>query len=994
MKKNISRALSLFLVLVMVLGAMPIALADGFSVTITGATTAEVGDTVSLTASVAGELPEGALVAYQWDGPTSSISNTYEFVTTEAGNIPVSVTVTIMDAQNNLLAEVDDTKVIVVTEPESENFITLSASSLELVPGQSRKLTATTYPTDTTVTWVSSDPSVATVSGGNVTAKSVSGTKTAVITATTAEGEVATCDVTVTGNVVVLDTTRAKQTLEMSIGDETFWGLTFRPTNAPAYITYSSSNPSVVYIDNAGNVSARKAGTATVTATLKLDGSYESMSYTLGTPSVVTCEITVGGSTYISCDNETSDGSYIMLEPVLYHNGYVVSNAEFYYTHTSGIEVYTSNNETFSVEPGNKESGTVTFTLKSASYNGVAINPADVPSKTVSVSFCETASLQVEVKDGISSFQFDDTGIAAAASYGYYSSTSVSSSKLYTYSLMDLIGLAMPDYGYATIDAYEFSVKSSSGGELTAPTGGNSNWTTGNKRVSSYYVETVGFRQKSTTNPTTTFTISAIDNNVAVAAVDVTIIAGETSGIKYETTYNKSVTFDYRDFQDFWNSNRTTSSSTLSYVYFNVSNTIPAYGDLYTTTAQTTEVTRSMKFVPSTTGTGSGSSKTYPLSSVTYKPSSLYSSSYTVEIPFTATGTRNDTLTGYVIIELNGSGSTIGARGTTLGDNVAANIASTYRSATGKTLGYVVFTLPSAQQATLYRSIPSVGGYSRVTEAQKVLTGDRFYYNASSSGINYNNNSAYNDYYNNNNSNYYGSELPLASVGLIPAASYAGTISLKYTAYSSAGSNAYSGTINYTVQTKNASAVFSDVTATKYSWASDAVDFLYYEGTAQGSNGKYNPSANITRGDFMLMLYRAFLEEDYSTHGVTSNFDDMVKGNTTYSQETYQAVGVAKYLGIAQGTNNKFNPKANITREEAMVLIYRTLEKLNRSLRYSTSTKASSFSDFSSISGWASSAISDLVSHGVIQGSNNRITPKANITRAEMACILHRVITY
>jgi len=35
-----------------------------------------------------------------------------------------------------------------------------------------------------------------------------------------------------------------------------------------------------------------------------------------------------------------------------------------------------------------------------------------------------------------------------------------------------------------------------------------------------------------------------------------------------------------------------------------------------------------------------------------------------------------------------------------------------------------------------------------------------------------------------------------------------------------------------------------------------------------------------------------------------------------------------------------------------------------------------------------------LIDHGVVVGSNGKINPKSNITRAEMAVTLHRVLTY
>ena len=165
-------------------------------------------------------------------------------------------------------------------------------------------------------------------------------------------------------------------------------------------------------------------------------------------------------------------------------------------------------------------------------------------------------------------------------------------------------------------------------------------------------------------------------------------------------------------------------------------------------------------------------------------------------------------------------------------------------------------------------------------------------------------------------------------------------------------------------------------------------------GIAQGTNNKYNPKANITRRDFMLMLYRAFLADDYKTFNVTSNFPDVVKGTDAYSQEIYQAVGVAKYLGITNGSDGKYLPNKNITREEAMTLIYRTLDILNKDLDFTSSNRTGDFTDYSKVSAYAKDPLKYLIEHGVVLGTEGKINPKSNITRAEMAVILHRVLTY
>lgn len=75
----------------------------------------------------------------------------------------------------------------------------LSYSSFTITMGDSKTITATVYPsnaTNKTVTWSSSDSSVATVNGGKITAKKVG---SATITVKTTNGRTSTCTVKVTG---------------------------------------------------------------------------------------------------------------------------------------------------------------------------------------------------------------------------------------------------------------------------------------------------------------------------------------------------------------------------------------------------------------------------------------------------------------------------------------------------------------------------------------------------------------------------------------------------------------------------------------------------------------------------------------------------------------------------------------------------------------------------------------------------------------------------
>ena len=959
MKKSLTRVLSLVLVLVMMLGVMPIASAEGL--TISGTTNLVYGTDTSTTLTANTTSPgEGWTATYVWTGAAQGEGATATYtapaLTADQDSTSSTVSCTVTYRKEGETDVVYSGAVSVVTARP-----TLTGIAIEGVTTAEKGATVSLS--------VKPVPAGARLPAGEPVWTGA--TNGVVDTTTTGEKEVSvslggytdTHTVNVTAKKVKL--TGGNATVAMKVGETgKSVGLAMSPANATAGITYSSSDATVVAVGTNGALTAKKAGTATITATLAL--SETNTDYEIEGGATFTCVVTVTDGPYIQVSGTSVPvGSTVTLTPVLYLNsGAPVTGATFAAV-GSGVTVTTSDNKTFYVTSTTAAAGTVTFTANSG-FNGSdgTVYTGTMPTKTVNVAFYSSASLQVNVKDNLSSFRFSDVGIATSATTGLTNLTNISS-----YSMSSLIGLAIPYFGTAPTH-YSFTVATTSGGELVAPTAGALPWTSTNKQVSATNMPTIGFTQKSSTVKTTNITIYAMrsissDESIIVGCLSLQINAGKTSGIEYKTTYDKAVTFSANDFVTYWNTNKIGTGSTLTHVYFNVTNLIPTYGKLYNSTAKTTAVTAAMQFVPTYATTTS-----YSLSAATYVPEKTLTSEYSVEIPFTAYGTNNQSLNGYVTIKLNEKSNVIDARGVVLGETYVNTIASAYYTAKNQQLSYVIFELPAAKYGNLYRSIPRVGGYSRVASATGALYGDQFYA-APVTG-----------------------QKDLKTVSFVPAAGYDGLVTLSYTAYSAGGANPYQGTLTFDVQTKSKSAVFSDITLKNYSWASDSVDFLYYEGTAQGSNGKYNPAASITRQDFMLMLYRAFLEEDYGTTLISTNFPDVVKGTTAYSQEIYQAVGVAKQLGIAQGTNNKFNPKSNITRQEAMVLIYRTLSTISKNLEYSSGVYASSLKDYNKISSWATDAISYLVSHGVIKGNNDYIKPMDNISRAEMAAILHRVITY
>ena len=155
----------------------------------------------------------------------------------------------------------------VTVYPILAESITLDKTELTLTIGASEKLTATVLPedvTDKTVTWSTSDASIATVDNeGNVTAVSVG---EATITATCGDKS-ATCKVTV-NPILAESITLDKTELTLTIGaSEKLTAIVLPEEVTDKTVTWSTSDATIATVDNEGNVTAISVGEATITAT-------------------------------------------------------------------------------------------------------------------------------------------------------------------------------------------------------------------------------------------------------------------------------------------------------------------------------------------------------------------------------------------------------------------------------------------------------------------------------------------------------------------------------------------------------------------------------------------------------------------------------------------------------------------------------------------------------------------------------------------------------
>ena len=186
----------------------------------------------------------------------------------------------------------------------------------------------------------------------------------------------------------------------------------------------------------------------------------------------------------------------------------------------------------------------------------------------------------------------------------------------------------------------------------------------------------------------------------------------------------------------------------------------------------------------------------------------------------------------------------------------------------------------------------------------------------------------------------------------------------------------------YTIQA--AEITFPDV-GSNFAWAKSAISALAARGVILGdSSGNFRPAAQVTRADFVVMLTR--LVPLGISHDNMS-FVDVLSGKY-YTDAILNAAAA----GLVNGTGNGgFTPQGSIKRQDAFVIIYRLLNRLGKTDQ--TGADLSTFTDASGVASYAKQAMAFLVGKGIVQGNGGLLNPTGNITRAETAVILYRIVT-
>ena len=179
---------------------------------------------------------------------------------------------------------------------------------------------------------------------------------------------------------------------------------------------------------------------------------------------------------------------------------------------------------------------------------------------------------------------------------------------------------------------------------------------------------------------------------------------------------------------------------------------------------------------------------------------------------------------------------------------------------------------------------------------------------------------------------------------------------------------------------------FSD---TKGHWAENYINDLYFEGTITGSEGKdgtllYRPDDSMTRQEFVvaLMRYLGTNLADYASAKLPFSDTDKIGAWALDAMKAAYSLG---YMGGSSENGKLYaKPASTITRQEAMVILARTMPDASGSV----GDLAKKFTDSAKIADWAKESLARMVSAGIISGSNGKLNPTGKVTRAEVAKML------
>lgn len=169
-------------------------------------------------------------------------------------------------------------------------------------------------------------------------------------------------------------------------------------------------------------------------------------------------------------------------------------------------------------------------------------------------------------------------------------------------------------------------------------------------------------------------------------------------------------------------------------------------------------------------------------------------------------------------------------------------------------------------------------------------------------------------------------------------------------------------------------------TDTQNHWARTAIETWAERGIVSGYGGMFRPDAPITRAEMAQITVNLLRLKTPSGNSFTD-----VASDAWYADAVQCCAGA----GVMQGDGGAFRPEANISRQEAMVVLARALEIQPRE-----PADLSAFPDAGAVADWAEGYVAALTGRGIVNGTGTgELAPAAEISRAEVVTILSNAVS-
>ena len=167
-------------------------------------------------------------------------------------------------------------------------------------------------------------------------------------------------------------------------------------------------------------------------------------------------------------------------------------------------------------------------------------------------------------------------------------------------------------------------------------------------------------------------------------------------------------------------------------------------------------------------------------------------------------------------------------------------------------------------------------------------------------------------------------------------------------------------------------------------WSTEALQKAVDNGLLGGSDGYIYPDDYMTRAEMATIMARAC--------GAVEEADISQYTDVSVDDWYYSSMAKAVAMKAFTGSDNQLNPDNYITRQEAFVVLARVFSlNLDKNI---DETVIDDFKDGNKVASWARKEVAAVIGGGFVSGSDGYVNPENNISRAEFAVVMNRLVAH